>query len=156
MTISGLDTSFDNLLSLPTLSDQAVNVFSADDFAPNPHSHLLSYHRCHSSPLPYQVVNVSSINKPTNRYSRSTSLSTCSQTSVGTDTPWIHNPCPYYSYNSRHCLNMADSLKTMNQKLLRPKDWVLPTIHDSKKEFAELPIMDISMIGAAPFNTLVQ
>ena len=44
----------------------------------------------------------------------------------------------------------------MNQELLRPKDWVSSTVPDSKKEFAELPTMDISMIGAAPFNTLVQ
>ena len=51
---------------------------------------------------------------------------------------------------------MADSLKTINQELLRPKDWVSPTVPDSKKEFAELPTMDILMIGAMPFNTLVQ
>ena len=44
----------------------------------------------------------------------------------------------------------------MNQELLRPKDWVSLTIPDSKKEFAELPIMDISMIGTALFNILVQ
>ena len=51
---------------------------------------------------------------------------------------------------------MADNLKTMNQELLQPKDWVSPTVSDSKKEFVELPNIDISMIGAAPFNTLVQ
>ena len=39
---------------------------------------------------------------------------------------------------------------------MRPEDWVLSTVSDSKKEFAELPTMDISMIGAVPFNTLVQ
>ena len=50
---------------------------------------------------------------------------------------------------------MADSLKTMNQKLSRPKNWVSPTVSDSQKEFAELPTIDISIIGAAPFNTLV-
>ena len=51
---------------------------------------------------------------------------------------------------------MADSLRTMNQELSRPEDWVPPTAPDPQKKFAELSTMDISMIGAAPFNTLVQ
>ena len=51
---------------------------------------------------------------------------------------------------------MADSLKMINQELLQTKDWVSPTVPNSKKKFAELPTMDISMIGATPFNTLVQ
>ena len=51
---------------------------------------------------------------------------------------------------------MADSLKTINQELSRLKDWVSPTVPDSKKEFTKLPTMNISMIRAAPFNTLVQ
>ena len=155
MTVSGLDTPFDNPPCLPTLSDQAVNVSSADDFAPDPRSRSLSYHHCCPRPLPHQAVNVSSIHKPTDHRSCSTSLSTSSQISVGTKTPRIHNPRPRYSYNSRHCLDMADRLKMMNQELLRPKDWVSPIVSDSKKEFTELPTMNISMIGAAPFNTLV-
>ena len=53
MTVSGLDTSFDQPPHLPTLSDQAVNVSSADDFAPNSHSRLLSYHRCRLCPSPH-------------------------------------------------------------------------------------------------------
>ena len=51
---------------------------------------------------------------------------------------------------------MVDSFKTINQKLLQPEDWISPTIPNSKKEFAELLTMHISMIGAALFNTLVQ
>ena len=51
---------------------------------------------------------------------------------------------------------MANSLKTMNQELLQSKNWVSPTVLNSKKNFAELPIMDISIIGAASFNILVQ
>ena len=156
VTVSGLDTLFDNPPRLPTLSDQIVNVSSADDFAPNPRPCSLSYHRCCPRPSPHQAVNVSSIDKPTDRRSCSTSLSTSSQTPVGTDTPRIHNSCPCYSYNSRHRFDIADSLKTMNQELLRPKDWVSSTVPNSKKEFAKLPTIDISMIGAAPFNTLVQ
>ena len=117
---------------------------------------FFSYYHCRLRSSPYQSVNVSSINKPTNYCFCSTSLSTSSQTPVGTNTSRIHNPRPCYSYNSRHRLNMADSLKTMNQELLRSEDWVLPTVPDSKKEFAELPTMDISIIGAAPFNTLMQ
>ena len=156
MTVSGLDTPFDNPPRLPTLSNQTVNVSSADDFAPNPRLSLLSYHRCRPRPSPHQAVNVSSIDKPTDRRSCSTSSSTSSQTLVGTDTPRIHNPRPRYFYNSRHRFNIADSLKTMNQELLRPKNWVLSTISNSKKEFGELPTIDISMIGVAPFNTLVQ
>ena len=74
---------------------------------------------------------------------------------MGTDTPWIYNPRPRYSYNSCHYLDITDSLKTMNRELLQPKDWISPTIPDSKKKFAELPTMDITMIGAALFNTLV-
>ena len=155
VTISGLDISFDNPPHLPTLSDQTVNVSSADDFAPNPCPRLLSYHRCRPCPSSHQAVNVSSIDKPTNRCSCSTSSSMSSQTPVGTDTPWIHNPHPHYSYNSCHYLDMADSLKTMNQELLRPEDWVLSTVSDSKKECAELPAIDILMIRAAPFNTLM-
>ena len=156
VTVSGLDTPFDNLPCLLTLSDQTVNVSSADDFAPNLRPHLLSYYRCRPHPSPHQVVNVSSIDKPTDHCSRSTSLSMSSQTPVGTDIPRIHNPRPRYSYNSRHRFDIADSLKTMNQELLRPEDWVSSIVSDSKKEFVELPTMDISIIGAAPFNTLVQ
>ena len=51
---------------------------------------------------------------------------------------------------------MADSLKTINQELLQTKDWVSSTVPNSKKEFTELPIMNILIIGAAPFNTLIQ
>ena len=156
VTVSGLNTSFNNPPRLPTLSDQTVNVSSADDFAPDPRPRLLSYHRCRPCPSPHQAVSVSSINKPTNRCSRSTSLSTSSQTPVGIDPTQIHNPCLRYSYNSCHHLNIADSLKMMNQELLQPKDWISSTVPDSKKKFAELPTIDISMIGAAPFNTLVQ
>ena len=156
VTVSGLDTPFDNPPRLPTLSDQAVNVSSADDFAPDPRFCLLSYHRCRPRPLTHQAVNVSSIDKPSNRCSCSTSSSMSSRTLVGADTPWIYNPCLCYSYNSCHLLDMADSFKTMNQELLRPKDWVSPTVPDSKKEFAKLPTMDILMIGVTSFNTLVQ
>ena len=155
MTVSGLDIPFDNPPHLPTLSDQAVNVSSTDDFAPNPCPHLLSYYRCCPRSSPHQVVNVSRIDKPTNHCSRSTSLSMSSQTPVGTNTPQIHNLCPRYSYNSCHPLDMADSLKTINQELLQPKDWVLSTVFNSKKEFAKLPTMNILIIGAAPFNTLM-
>ena len=42
VTVSGLDTPFDNSSHLPTLSNQAVNVSHADDFAPNPRSFSLS------------------------------------------------------------------------------------------------------------------
>ena len=122
MSVSGLDTPFDNPPRLPTLSDQTVNVSSADDFAPDPRPRSLSYHRCRPRSSPHQAVNVSSIDKPTDRRSCSTSSSTSSQTLVGTDTPRIHNPRPRYFYNSRHRFNIADSLKTMNQELLRPKD----------------------------------
>ena len=50
---------------------------------------------------------------------------------------------------------MADSLKTINKEFSRLKDWVLPIVSDSQKKFVKLPTMDISMIEAAPFNTLV-
>ena len=156
MTISGLDTPFDNPPRLSILSDQAVNLSSADDFAPDPWPRLLSYYRCCPRSSTHQPVNVSNIDKPTNRRSCFTSLSISSQTPVGTNTAWIHNPCFCYSYNFCHRLDMADCLKTMNQELLRPKDWVSPTVPDSKKEFAKLPTMDILMIGAALFNTLMQ
>ena len=91
-----------------------MNVFSADDFAPNPRLRSLSYYRCRPRPSPHQAVNVSSIDKPTNCYSYTTSSSMSSQTLIGTDSPQIHNPRPCYSHNSRHRLNIADSLKTMN------------------------------------------
>ena len=156
MTISGLDTPFDNLSHLPTLSDQAVNISSADDFASNPCPRSFSYHHCCLCLSPHQAVNVSSIDKPTNRRSYFTFLSTSSQTHIDTDTPWIHDSRPRYFYNSCHRLNMADSFKTMNQELLRPKDWVSSTIPNSKKKFAELPTINIPMIETMPFNTLVQ
>ena len=156
VTVFGLDIPFDNPLRLPTLSDQATNVSSIDDFAPNPCSRLLSYHRCCPHLSPHRAMNVSSIDKPINYHSCSTSLSTSSLALVGTDIPRIHNPRICYSYNSCHRLNMADSLKTMNQELLRHKDWVSTTVSNSKKKFAKLPTMDISMIAVAPFNMLVQ
>ena len=132
-----------------------MNVSSTDNFAPDPCPRLLSYHRCCPRPSPHQARNVSSIDKPTDRRSRFTSLSMSSLTPVGTDTPRIYNPRPHYFHNSRHRLDIADSLKTMNQELLRPEDWVSSTVSDTKKKFAKLPTMDILMIGVAPFNTLV-
>ena len=156
MTVSGFNTPSNHLPCLPTLSDQTVNVSSADDFAPDLCSRLLSYHHCYFHPLPYQAVNVFSIDKSTNRRSYSISLSTSSQTLIGADTPQSHNSCFRYSYNSCHHLNIADSLKIMSQKLLRPKNWVSPTVLNVQKEFAKLPTIDISIIRAALFNTLVQ
>ena len=154
--ISGIYTLFDHHPCLPTLSNQVVNVSSADYFAPNSRSRLLSYHRYCPCPSPHQAVNISSIDKPTNRRSRSTSSSISSQTSVGADTPWSYNPCSQYFYNFCHRFDIADSLKTMNQELLRPKDWVSPIVPDSQEKFAELTTIDILMIEAALFNTLVQ
>ena len=83
MTVSSLDTPFDYLSYLPILSDQAVNISSADDFAPDLSSRLLSYHRCCPCFSPHEVVNVSNIDKPSNLCSCSTSSSTSSQTFVG-------------------------------------------------------------------------
>ena len=101
-------------------------------------------------------MNVSSINKPIDCRSYSTFLSTSSQISIDTDIPRIHNSCPHYFYNSHHHPNMVDSLKTMNQKLLRSKDSISPTVFDLQKKFAKLLTMDILIIGAAFFNTLIQ
>ena len=50
---------------------------------------------------------------------------------------------------------MADSPKTMNQELLQPEDKVSATVLDSQEKFVELPTIDISMIRAPSFNTLV-
>lgn len=155
MTVSGFNISFDYSYCLPTLSDQAVNLFSANDFAFDPRLHLLSYHRCRPCFSPHQAVNISSIDKSIDRRSCSTSLFTCSQTFVGADTFWSHKFCLRYSYNSYHPLNIADSLKTMNQELFRLKDWDLPTVSNPQKKFAELPIIDISIIGAVTFNMLM-
>ena len=101
MTISSLSTPFDHSLCLSTLSNQAVNILSVDDFAPDPRSRLLSYHHCRLHCSPHQAINISSIDKPSNCRFYSTSLSTSSQISVSADTPRIHNPCFCYSYNSR-------------------------------------------------------
>ena len=155
MTISGLNTFFDYPPCLPILFDQVVNIFSVDDFALDFRSHLLSYHRCYLCFSSYQAMNISSIDKPIDRHSCFTSLSTSSQTFFGIDTPWSYNPLPCYFSNSRHHFNMANSLKMINQELLQPKDWVSSTVLNSQKKFAELPTIDILMIGAAPFNMLM-
>ena len=118
MTVFGLNILFDHLSYLPTLSNQTVNISSADDFAHNLCFRLLSYYCSCPCSSPHQIMNVSSINKPTNHRSRFTSLSTSNQTSVGTNTHWSHNPHFYYSYNFYHRVDMADNLKTINQELL--------------------------------------
>ena len=100
-------------------------------------------------------MNVSRIDKFTNRHSCFTFSSTSSQTPDGADIPRNYNPHPRYFYNSCHRFDIADSLQTMNQKLSQPVDWVSPTISDSQKESVELPTIDILMIGAAFFNTLM-
>ena len=137
MTVSGLNTLFDHGLCLTTLSNQAVNVSSTDDFAPDPCSRLLSYYRYCLSPSSYQDVNVSSIDKPTDHCSCSCSTFLCSftfgQTSVSFNILWSYNPHFRYFYNSYHRFNMADSLKTMNQKLLQPEDWIYPPSQIHKK-----------------------
>ena len=149
-------------LSLSILSELCALTFVRGFEFPNMRNRLgqlLFYHRYCSRPSPHQAVNISSIDKPTKRRSRSCSmslsLSTSNQTFVSADTPWSHNSCPRYSYTFCHRLNIADSLKTMNQELLRPKDWISPTVSDSQEDFTKLPTLDISMIGAVPFNILV-
>ena len=133
-----------------------MNVSSTNNFAPNLRSHLLSYYRCYSRCSSHYPVNVFSIDKPTNLYSCFMSSSTSSQTFVGADTSWIYNPHPCYFYNSCYRLNMADSLETMRQELLRPKNWISFTVPDSHDTFLELPAMDIPIIGVNSFNTLMQ
>lgn len=156
VTVSGLDIPFDHPPRLSNSSDQAMNVSSADDFAPDLYPYLLSYHCCHPRPSSHQVVNVCSIDKSTNRRSRSTSSFMSSQTLVSADTPQSHNPRLRYSYNSRHHLDIANTLKTINQELSQPEDWISPTVPNPQKKFVELPTMDILMIEAALFNTLMQ
>ena len=156
MTISGLDTPFHHSSCLSTLFDQAVNVSSIDNFVLNPRSRLLTYHRCCPYLLPHQAMNVSNIYKPTYYRPCSMSLSTSCQTPVSAGTVRSFDACSQYSYNFCHRLDMADSLKMMNQELLRRKDWVSPTVLDSQKKFAELHIIDFLMIESAYFNTLMQ
>ena len=78
VSISSFNTLFDHLLHLSTLSNPAMNFSNADDFAPNPHLRLLSYHRYCPFFSPYQAVNIFNIDKPNNCRSCSTSLSTSS------------------------------------------------------------------------------
>ena len=114
ITISGFNTPFDYLPCLSTLSDHTMNVSSADDFAPNSHCRLLLYYHYCLRHLLHSTVNVSSINKLTNRRFCSTSSSTSRETFTSANTPFIYNPHPCYFHNSCHRLDMADSLKTMN------------------------------------------
>ena len=87
MTVSGLNTPFDHSPRLSTLSDQVMNVSSTDDFALNPCSCLLLYHRYCSRCSSYQAVNISNIDKPTNPRFCFSSFSICNQTSVSADNP---------------------------------------------------------------------
>ena len=96
MTVFGLDILFDHPPRLPSLSDQAVNVFSTDDFAPDPRFCSLSYHPYRLCPSLHQAVNVFSMGKPTERRSCSTPLSTFSQTTIGADTPQSHLAIPIF------------------------------------------------------------
>ena len=72
------------------------------------------------------------------------SLFTFSQIFVGVDISRIHNLCPRYFYYFYYRLNIADSLKTINQELLRPENYISPTIPDSQKKFTELSTINIS------------
>ena len=114
MTVSVFHTPFNYTPRLSTLFDQAINISSTDNFAPHLHLRLLSYHCCRPRCLPYQAVNISSIDKSTVHRSRSMSSSTSSQICISVDTSRIHNPRLCYSSNSCQRLDMTDSLKTMN------------------------------------------
>lgn len=105
-----------------------MNVFSAYDFALDLCLCFLSYHHCCPCYLSHQAVNIFSINKSTDCHSHSTFLFRFSQTFSNTNIPWSYNSRPHYFYNFCCYLNIADSLKTINQKLLQPEDWVLPII----------------------------
>lgn len=119
-----------------------MNILSNNKFTSNPYSYLLFYHRIYFCLLHHQFVNVSSINKSTNRhfyiyfYPLPTfsiislslfmpmSMSLSSQTFVGINILQIYRLCFCYFYNFCHCLDITNSLKTINKKLLQPKDWV--------------------------------
>lgn len=131
-------------------------VSSADNFTPDLHPWSLSYHRCYPRPSSHQAVNIFSIDKSIDRHFCFISSFTSSQTFVGANTSWSRNLRICYFYNSCHCLNIAHSLKLMNQELLWLEDWVPLTIPDLQKKFVELPTIDILMIRATPFHTLVQ
>lgn len=143
MTISGLDILFDHLSCLSTLSGQIVNISSANDFTSDFCPYLLLYHYCCPHLLPYQAVNISTINRSSDHHSHSMFSFTSNQTSIGVDTLWSHNPHLCYSYNSGHRFDMAYSLKIINQEFLQPKDWVPPTIPNLQKKSTKLPTMDI-------------
>lgn len=158
--ISSLNISFDYPFYLPTLSYQTKNISNADDFAPNLCSCLLLYHSFYLYFLTQQAVNVSSFNKLIDYYScfcfTLLSLSISSQTFISTDTFQNHNFCPCYFYNFCHHLDIADSLKIINQEILQPKNWISPIILNSQKEFIELPTINILIVSATPFNMLIQ
>ena len=62
MTVSSLDTPFDHLPCLPILSDQALNISSANNLAPNFCFHSLSYHRYCFYPSPHQCQDLKEMN----------------------------------------------------------------------------------------------
>lgn len=178
ITVNGVEFQFDYPPYYPIPPRQAVDLFSVDEFIPDPHARSSSYHHlCPRLLSPSaQVVRDSSASKSSNRRSRprsrslsmssSTSLSlslstfsvssSSSQTSIGADFPWTRSPQPSYFYSSSHRIDTKDNIRIMNQELSMPKDWVSPLVPVRlQKEPAGRPTMDILMIGATPFNLLM-
>lgn len=88
---------------------------------------------------------------------KSSVLSSSSQTSVGIAPSQTCTPQTSYFPNFSHCIDINDNIRIIHQELSRPKYWVSPPVSIYfQKEPVGLPTMDISMIGAAPFNFLVQ
>ena len=67
-------------------------------------------------------------------------------------------PKPQNSPRSSHCINMVDCTRKMNRELTLLENPTVLTEHALTKDIASVAsiLLDISMIGAAPFNHLVQ
>lgn len=175
ITVASVNSQFVFFPCLLILFFQTVDLSSTDKLFSNYCSCLSSYycfHPCLSS-LSTQAMTIFSIGKPIDYRSYlcfyslstflstflflSTSISSSNQISKGVDTPWIQSLQSRYSYNSSYCFNTKDNIKTMNQELFRFADWISLFVSVfPQKKFAELPIMDISIIDIASFNFLIQ
>lgn len=182
ITVVGADSQSDFSFCFPTPSRQAVDIFSADKFVPDPHSCSSSYHHFRPCALSSsaQAVKDYSTDKPFDCCSRprscllSTSLSLSSSlltskslfqslslSLFGKTTP-VADPLrtrsrqPRSSHNFNHCINAKNNIRTMNQELSKPENQVSsPALICLQKESVELPTMNISIIGTVPFKSLV-
>lgn len=140
MNLSNTNFQFDFFFYFPTLSYQPWDLSSPYEIIPNSYSNFSLYYSFGHCILFWfdKVMNTYIMNKVPDYWSflhsrlisvslttwTFKSLSLSGKTTLIADFLYTCNYWPYYFDNSWHHMNTKDNVKTINQELRKPQDWM--------------------------------